>query len=105
IGIFTENLAKKRFEIVIFLSKNATICGMKILQKQQENSINIDVFTLGIISELQDEIISNQSTIEKQSQEINELEKQIAWFKQQFQLASQRQFGKSSETSSSMNLS
>jgi hypothetical protein len=38
-------------------------------------------------------------------QEINELEKQVAWFKQQFQLASLRQFGKSSETSLSMNLS
>lgn len=73
--------------------------------KTLENSINTDVFTLSIIADLQDAIISNQSKIEKQSQEINELEKQVAWFKQQFQLASQRQFGKSSETSSSMNLS
>jgi transposase len=78
--------------------KNVTICGMKILQKQQENSANIDIHTPEIITDLKEKI-------KKQSQEINELEKQVAWFKQQFQLASQRQFGKSSETSSSMNLS
>lgn len=71
---------------------------MKILQKQQENSDNFDIYTPEIITDLKEKI-------KKQSQEINELEKQVAWFKQQFQLASQRQFGKSSETSSSMNLS
>jgi transposase len=78
---------------------------MENLQKTPENSINIDIFAFGIIAKLQDEVISYHSTIEKQSQEINALEKQVAWFKEQFQLASQRQFGKSSETTSSMNLS
>jgi transposase len=78
---------------------------MENSQKTLENSINTDVFTFSIIAELQDAIISNRSKIEKQSQEINELEKQVAWFKQQFKLASHRQFGKSSETSSSMSLS
>src|SRR3990167_9463417 len=71
---------------------------MKILQKQQENSANFDIYTPEIITGLKEKI-------KKQSQEINELEKQVAWFKQQFQLASLRQFGKSSETSTSMNLS
>lgn len=70
-----------------------------------DNGINTDIFALSIIAELQDEVISNQSKIEKQSQEINSLEKQVAWLKQQFNLANQRKFGKSSETSSSMNLS
>jgi transposase len=67
-------------------------------QKTLENSRNSDIFTSEIITDLQD-------TIKKQAQEIVELEKQVSWFKQQFSLASQRQFGKSSETSSSMNLS
>ena len=71
---------------------------MKYSQKTLENSLNFDIFTFEIIAD-------QQSRIEKQSQEIVELEKQVAWFKQQFKLASQRQFGKSSETSSSMNLS
>lgn len=88
-----------------FFTINVTICDMDNSQKTLENSTNTDLFTLSIIAELQDAIISNQSKIEKQSQEINELEKQVTWFKQQFQLASQRQFGKSSETSTSMNLS
>ena len=71
---------------------------MENLQKTLENSVNPDIFTAEIITDLQDKII-------KQAQEILELEKQVSWFKQQFSLASQRQFGKSSETSSSMNLS
>lgn len=71
---------------------------MKRLQKQQENSDKFDIYTPEIVTGLKEKI-------KKQSQEINELEKQVAWFKQQFQLASQRQFGKSSETSTSMNLS
>jgi transposase len=78
---------------------------MENSQKSQENSLNFDIFTFGIIAELQDELEMQQSRNAKQSQEIIELEKQVAWFKQQFKLASQRQFGQSSETSSSMNLS
>lgn len=71
---------------------------MENLQKTHENSGNIDIFTPEIITELQDKI-------KKQAHEIIELEKEVAWFKQQFKLANQRQFGKSSETSSSMTLS
>lgn len=71
---------------------------MENLQKTQEKVDNFDIYTPEIISGLKEKI-------EKQSQEIDALEKQVAWFKQQFQLASARQFGKSSETSSSMNLS
>jgi len=59
--------------------------------KHLENNIYFDIFTLNII--------------EKQSQEIQELTRQVDWFKQQFKLASQREFGKSSERSSSNNLS
>lgn len=67
-----------------------------------ENSVNSDSFSFDIIARLQ---LTYQSTIEKQSQEIAVLEKQVAWFKEQFKLANQRQFGKSSETSVSINLS
>ena len=75
---------------------------MKNIPASLKNGINIDIFTLSI---LQSEIIAKQSKIEKQSKEIIALEKQVAWFKQQFKLGNQRQFGKSSETSSGMNLS
>jgi hypothetical protein len=71
---------------------------MENLTNSLENSLNFNIFTFEIISD-------QQSKIERQSQEIAELEKQVSWFKQQFKLASQRQFGKSSETSSSINLS
>lgn len=64
---------------------------MKILQKTAENSFNSTESLL--------------RTIEAQAQEISTLQDQINWFKQQFKLASQRQFGKSSETTVSMNLS
>jgi len=70
--------------------------------KTLENSLNLDIFSFDIIARLQ---MTYQSTIEKQSQEITVLEKQVAWFKEQFKLANQRQFGKSSETSVSVNLS
>jgi len=78
---------------------------MENLQKHLENSIHLDIFTLNLLAELQDEIIHHQSAIEKKSQEITLLEKKVAWFKEQFKLANQRQFGKSSETSESINLS
>ena len=74
-------------------------------QNTQENSINFDIFTFEIIAELQDELEIQQSRNAKQSQEIVELEKQVSWFKQQFKLASHHQFGKSSETSASINFS
>jgi transposase len=67
-------------------------------REKLENNLNCNIFTFGFIAELLD----NQY---KQSQKIAELEKQVTWFKHQFKLSSQRQFGKSSETSSSMNLS
>ena len=70
--------------------------------KTLENSLNSGIFSFDIIARLQ---VTYQSTIEKQSQEITVLEKQVAWFKEQFKLANQRQFGKSSETSVSINLS
>lgn len=71
---------------------------MKKLQNSLENSDQSNIFTAETVDEL-------QAKIKKQAQEIIELEKQVVWFKQQFKLASQRQFGKSSEASSSMNLS
>lgn len=74
-----------------FFAGNATICLMKILQKSAENS--------GNSSE------SLRRKIEEQAQEISTLQSQIEWFKHQFKLSSQRQFGKSSETTASMNLS
>lgn len=84
--------------LVIFFLKNVTICGMKNSPKTLENSSSFDIFTLGIIAD-------QQSRIENLSQENNELSRQVEWFKQQFKLVSQRQFGKSSEASSSINLS
>ena len=74
-----------------FFSENATICHMRILQKTAENSSNSTE--------------SLRITIEKQAQEISALQGQLDWFKHQFKLASQRQFGKSSEATGSMNLS
>lgn len=71
---------------------------MKLLQKTQENSDDFNIYSSELISGL-------QSKIEKQTEEIIELQKQVDWFKQQFKLASQRQFGKSSETSGAINLS
>ncbi len=71
---------------------------MENLQKSYENSGNSNLFTVEAITELQDKI-------RNQAREILALEKQVEWFKQQFKLASQRQFGKSSETSVSMTLS
>ena len=64
---------------------------MKILQKIEKNSVDFDIVTFNIIS-------NQQAEIYNQSQKINHLEKQIEWFKDQFKLASSRQFGKSSET-------
>ena len=55
--------------------------------------------------------INEQETIELKCgnhsllQENNELKKQNEWFKEQFKLANQRHFGKSSETAHSLNLS
>lgn len=66
---------------------------MKILENPQVNSDNFH--------ELNAEL---QSQNEKLKQEVDLLQKQVDWFKEQFKLASQRQFGKSSETSTSMNL-
>ena len=66
---------------------------MEIAEKTQENNIHP-----------QEVISSLQTQIDKQQQEITLLQNQVDWFKQQFKLASHRQFGKSSETSSSMNL-
>lgn len=66
---------------------------MKKIQKIQENKADSNEI-----------IFSLQSEIARQSKEIESLQKQVDWFKDQFKLASQRHFGKSSETSSSMNL-
>lgn len=64
---------------------------MKTSQKTRENSHTLTE--------------SLQKQVEEQAQEISVLKSQVEWFKQQFKLAGQRQFGKSSETTSSMNLS
>jgi transposase len=68
---------------------------MKILEKNTHN-LDANLFEL---------VTFQQSTIENLSQENNELKKQVEWFKQQFKLSNQRHFGKSSETSDSINLS
>jgi len=66
IGIFI----KKKVAKVAFFAGNATICLMKILQKNRENSSNSTV--------------SLRRTIEEQTQEISTLQDQLNWFKQQF---------------------
>ncbi len=71
--------------------ENVTIFLMEISQKTQENSYDLS------------EILHQK--VRSLSEENNELKKQVEWFKQQFKLASQRQFGKSSEKTGSMNLS
>lgn len=78
---------------------------MELLPKTQENNDDFNTFSSEFISGLQRQIETQQFHIEMQTQEISELQKQVDWFKQQFKLAGQRQFGKSSETSASMNLS
>lgn len=70
---------------------------MKILLKTNENSDNSSINSPGLITEL-------QSQIKNLSYENIELKKQNEWLKQQFNLSNQRQFGKSSEISSTMNL-
>ena len=76
--------------MVVFFSENVTILLMKILEKTAENNDNFNVFAFNIIS--------------NQQQEIHVLRKQIEWFKDQFKLASARQFGKSSETATAIQL-
>ena len=71
---------------------------MKTILKTNENSDNSSIDSAGLITEL-------QSQIKNLSHEIIELKKQNEWLKQQFNLSNQRQFGKSSEASSTMNLS
>jgi len=71
---------------------------MEILSKEQDHSIDLGIIAFQCVHEL-------QSQIEKQSQENEALKKQVDWFKQQYQLGKQRQFGKSSETSKTINLS
>lgn len=75
---------------------------MENSQKTLENSQNSDILSFDMITGLQ---LTYQSALEKKSQEITVLEKQVAWFKEQFKLANHRQFGKSSETAISVNLS
>ena len=64
---------------------------MKLPQKLQEKNNNLTETLHQQVHQLTNENI--------------ELKKQVEWFTQQFKLASQRQFGKSSETTVSMNLS
>ncbi len=64
---------------------------MKSLEKQQENSLNI--------SSLLHTIQSQQDQINQQSNEIESLQQQVEWFKQQFKLSQSREFGNSSEAS------
>ena len=70
---------------------------MENSQKTLENSINTDVFLLPKLS------LICKIKIKRQAQEIVGLEKQVSWFKQQFNLANQRQF--SNLRKLSMNLS
>lgn len=83
---------------MVFFSKSATICDMKTQHKIDDNCINSSIYSSEFITTL-------QSELEKKTQRIIELEKKVEWLSHQFKLANQRQFGKSSETSSSMNLS
>ena len=54
---------------------------MEISSKTQENSIDLGIISPQRAHEL-------QSQIEKQSQEIEELKKQVDWFKQQYCIGS-----------------
>lgn len=66
---------------------------MKISHNITENNNNMHELNITLFSQ-----------VEKLQQENLSLQKQVDWFKEQFKLASQRQFGKSSETSTSLNL-
>ena len=67
---------------------------MKTLEKQQQSATS----SIDLVDEL-------QTKIAIQAEEITSLNKQLDWFKQQFKLSQGRQFGKSSETSQTLNLS
>lgn len=69
---------------------------MKPLEKQQEINLNI--------SSLLHTIQSQQDQINRQSNEIESLQQQVEWFRQQFKLSQSREFGKSSEGSSNLSL-
>jgi transposase len=64
---------------------------MEFLQKNQRNESPSSTYSSEFVIDLKNKI--------------EELERQVSWFKEQFKLANQRQFGKSSETSVSINLS
>lgn len=87
--IFIEKSEKN----IAFFGKKVIISHMKTLQKIQENG-----------GDSQELIFTLQDQLSKLQQENSDLQKQVDWFKQQFKLASHRQFGKSSETSVSINL-
>jgi transposase len=70
---------------------------MKISSEFKKYAINSSIHLPGTTHTL-------ESQVAALSQENNELKKQVEWFKQQFKLSNQRQFGKSSETSASVNL-
>jgi transposase len=67
-------------------------------QRIQENSDYFNYYSIELIDAL---VTKNDFLL----QENNELKKQNEWFKEQFKLANQRHFGKSSETAHSLNLS
>ena len=81
----------------MFFLVNAILCAMKNLQETLEKYAHSDIFTSEIIQGL-------QNKIKTQEEEITELKKQVDWFKQQFKLSTQRQFGKSSEATSNLSM-
>jgi len=78
---------------VAIFAINVTIYHMKIITKTLENNAN-----------LKEVVAFQKSKIDTLSEEISSLKKQVEWFKIQFNLIKQSKFGKSSETSESMNL-
>ena len=59
------------------------------------------VIGLAVSEELQKEIVSLKEQNEHQQQQIEELSTQVKWYEEQFRLNKQREFGRSSEKSSS----
>jgi len=57
-----------------------------------------------LLTEKDSKIIELDAKLSKQENKISSLEKEINWFKEQFKLAQQRQFGRSTETSQNLTL-
>lgn len=82
----------------MFFVKNGMILLMQMIEKNSKEN-------LAPSSEMSISLIGLRAENKKLTCENEALKKQIDWFKQQFKLASQRHFGKSSEKTASFNLS